>query len=326
MSMTCIFANETDTINHRQYESRYYYPDIIRSHAMDVQLDISAQTGSEAGQMAFCLENRSGSTSYFSNIALDYAQPFSTQTTPIRIAGVSGIISVKFRQDIYSDYIEDTNNYLPHYFEIRDDLLHNILAQVPIRPSIADYYDHGYSQPYTELFFDSAISVSGNFYVVFHTPDTINPSQGSMFANTMIYGRTKAQEDRYPLPLMAGLDGIWNPMAEIIYIEDGGIGYYPAFLYLFPILAEDSVSSGIQDPDISEFVHVFPNPTTDIADVNCAYTIETLQVYNSAGALMTNVKPGAHNYRIDLSSYSQGAYIIHIVTSQGKAVHKLIRR
>jgi hypothetical protein len=79
-------------------------------------------------------------------------------------------------------------------------------------------------------------------------------------------------------------------------------------------------------------ISVFPNPTTGV--FNLTVTKATgdigLGVYNLQGQLIyssrVNAKPGANNYKVDLTGHPKGIYYLQLTTEKATGVEKIMIR
>lgn len=338
-----IQAINPDSLNVRHYEDRYYYPEIARSGCIEMPLDIFCDFGNTIKECndnivnmymvplqgePFAIDDDRFNPK--ANLVDDWAQPY-TAYAPIKIAGISGFVGMTAGTN-------DSNyNKLKSYLEIRDNSLENVLASASLMPVPRNQmpYMVGLSSSgstrYQELFFDSAITVSGDFYVVYHTPDTIeiaglHPADIEYYITVSFDSIGRCP--RYQEPKVCDTNMIWqNSSTYINSYSHGRYGLNIKALYLFPILAEDSVSSCLKtNNDISEFLNIFPNPTKDYVDINCGYKIKTLKIYNEMGIELKDEKIDSYNHRVDLRPYSKGTYIVKVETNMGTATKKVIRQ
>lgn len=295
---------DPDSVNMRHYEQWYLMPE-------DTYLQLDIFTGGNTETMNSLL-NRG----IYATMGLYLtAQPYRTEDT-ISIAGVSGYI-----------YLGDRGENI-NAFEIRDSLLESTFAQVEI-----PYDSPGAHTPcYTEIFFEHPVRVCGKFYVVFYKDafgTQTNPSRDYIRIFASSSGPTNP--DMYAQ--FATFDG--GPWKTRGLVHDY-VGDTAKTAYLFPIIADSSYMnnndttdtdtvSGLNNINIDNFTHIFPNPTEDITEINCGYKIKILQVYNEAGILLNQYRPQAYNYRIDLGTYSKGTYIVKVITSKGTATKKLVK-
>ena len=306
-----------DSLNLRNYEDKYLLPccngSTINLNILDANANLVNQ---ERDIYIHEIYDDSYLSPNYDNLIHDYAQPYITDTT-ISIIGISGYTLSAFTElSAYDMY--------RFYYEIRDSTLENILAQVDVTNTNLRFSDYKYeSLCYTEKFFDTAINVSGKFYVVYHGPDTLVIAKDGY---SLIYGTTNCQVEDYPL--MRRFEDwrlIGSSGAPIYFYIDGQDTI--TMLYLFPILAseEDTNSSGLQNVDISAYTHIFPSPAEEEFNVNCGYKIKTLSILDEQGKLLAENQVNAYNYQVNLNNYSSGTYFIRVVTNKGQTVKKLIK-
>ncbi|MDO5760770.1 MAG: T9SS type A sorting domain-containing protein, partial [Bacteroidota bacterium] len=329
------FFCDEDSLNMRQYEDRYLLNYCCSSQA----LDLDALVTSKAIFTRDVLDYGTGPWHetdlryYPYNLLYDFAQPYKVDT-PITIAGISGYAFHGGRDSTYGS-VFDCYRW---YYEIRDSTLTNILRSVDV--SDTNYRFMFETPHYTEVLFDEPLTISGKFYVVFHTPDTINTEcQVKRFhlgIGGMVLGSKLCSPGTDLHPLISSLKQIddGEPM-EWVYILDhyGNTSYNPndtvvTALYLFPILA-DSLSGGDTNVSLSEGVNnleavrVFPNPTKNEVNINSGYKMEKIFLYDESGKLLEEKDTKAYNYKIDLQHYPQGSYLLKVQNSKGISTHKV---
>lgn len=329
-----------DSLNIRQYEDRYYYPAAVTGGCYEMPLDlviINEMGVPEYHLFPYCcsvgitnIDEWLVSEDSITNCTYDYAQPYVAYTTPLRIAGVSGYISIR---DPYN--FVDSLGQLNSYYEIRDGSLENVLAKVEIARNSTRNVEadaplilHETSRGYTELFFDSVVSVLGDFYVVLHTPDTIsyeNVSGRNIWQSMgYVYSDEPCANERYPMAKMRAHNSVWYTIKEM-YDDYGQVLNVRAF-YLFPILAEDDTISTLSDPDLERFVRIFPNPVNEEVNINCGYRIKSLQIIDQAGRIVRQAEPGANNYKCDLRGLANGVYMVTLTTNRGTITKKIVKQ
>ena len=69
--------------------------------------------------------------------------------------------------------------------------------------------------------------------------------------------------------------------------------------------------------DLANSINVIPNPTSGLLTFSTSIEIESLEIYNMLGELIST-KP-------DLSNFSNGIYILKINTKNGTAIKKIIK-
>lgn len=318
-----------DSLNMRHYGQWYLMPNAnLDMYVYPRQYSLDELNDGSRG--IYVIHSHSCDWNSSSNVSMDYAQPYRTDST-VTIAGISGYISMFY----YLGY-DDMNCY---YFELRDSTLENILAQVRLPDSIADFNIH--TPTYTELLFDRPINVSGKFYAVYHTPDTDISRDNDYYLSinqcTFIIGSVEGNStsDMYATGKPVG-NCPWRPIGSIPSGDYNLYGDTIKTLYLFPILADSSfvnlndtisdTTSGLQSADMDKYTHIFPNPTNNIVNINCAYKMISISVYNSAGVLIKELKPDSYNHSEDLSSYPVGTYVFKIRSTRGSTTRKIIRQ
>ena len=77
---------------------------------------------------------------------------------------------------------------------------------------------------------------------------------------------------------------------------------------------------------VDRHTHLMPNPTGGITSVISGFRISTIEVYNTAGALVESININANSGVIDASHLPSGTYILRIRTSHGDTAKKLVRQ
>jgi len=72
------------------------------------------------------------------------------------------------------------------------------------------------------------------------------------------------------------------------------------------------------DEVLANSTKVFPNPATDLVNVNSDFTIESITVYNHAGQIVVNEEVNSKLYQVNTSQYQSGVYFIQINTKEGQ--------
>ncbi|MFA6150539.1 MAG: LamG-like jellyroll fold domain-containing protein [Chitinophagaceae bacterium] len=71
-------------------------------------------------------------------------------------------------------------------------------------------------------------------------------------------------------------------------------------------------STGIITEDISRSISLFPNPTSNIVEIDAPFNIESLEVLNLLGQLLSSSFPNSQNYKIDLKALPSATYILRV--------------
>ncbi len=340
---TYVPCNE-DTLNMRQYEDRYLFNYCRREGLnLDVILPSEQNISDDAFEVVYGLIRPYTVLQYPYNIITDYAQPYIVDTA-ITIAGVSGYVFHNFdiiHRDKYQCY--------KWYFEIWDSTLTNILRSVDITDTSGERY-HFQTPYYTEVFFDEPLTISGKFYVVYHTPDTLNIECPIIYSSAPIGvgGNVMGTSVCSPITELHPLvttwsdgkidDGIrtWSYIGKEKNVFTGeSEGDTITMLYLFPILADttnggvtssDTTTSSLENINGLESIRVFPNPAENEVNINSGYRIERIFLYDESSKLLQEKEVKAYNCKIDLHSYPQGSYLLKVQTTKNQTTHKIIRQ
>ena len=337
-----------DSLNMRSYESQYLFPEIM-NNCNDISLDVIPNSWTFTDYVTSSgIWNRYNyfwDASYISdlstsdairyingNIIHDFAQPYYTDTN-ITVVGISGYVHNRNSFYINSDNRFDTNYYF--YLELWDSSLTNIIRSVDITDRRDFPFTDSVTAPtlcYTEVFFDSPININGKFYIVYHTPDTIFDSTSTKRLDiyATVLGTAFCSTDM--LPLKREINYNWESFTtENCFVTPENVKTV-TMLYLFPILSEYNPNAdewhgvGLNETrDISNFTHVFPNPTKEEVNINCGYKIKSLQVYDEQGKVLLEKEVNAYNYQINLNPLPQGTYFIKVITNSGQTAKKIIR-
>lgn len=90
-----------------------------------------------------------------------------------------------------------------------------------------------------------------------------------------------------------------------------------------PRKKEDFVPTGSADRLIAEKVNIFPNPAHDRLFINTKLNIKRLEIFDSAGRLVS-VQHASFN-SVDIMSFSTGTYLLRVITSEGSGVKKFVK-
>ncbi len=327
----------SDSLNYREYENRYLFNHCSRE---GINLDIVEWATGFANGISYSyykinsgqgIHIKETSSRYSpasqSNILVDFAQPYYINT-PITIAGISGFVG-----HYVSEQFQDSCRW---YFEIWDSTLTTVLRSIDITDTTIphiyyDFYIDGSPSingsflyyKYTERFFNEPLTISGKFYIVYHTPDSVfYPINYTI--DSHIAGNTTCMPgtELYPLE-RGGYENEWRYCLTNQHSPQQSDTI--TALYLFPILADNNASDLNSVGDL-ESVRVFPNPTENEVNINSGYRIERIFLYDESGKLLQEKAVKTYNYKIDLQQYPQGSYLLKVQTSKNQTTHKIIRQ
>ncbi len=71
-----------------------------------------------------------------------------------------------------------------------------------------------------------------------------------------------------------------------------------------------AATAGIQDFTKGKVV-MYPNPASNVLNINAENTIDTIEVYNLLGQMVLNAKPGQNQAAVNVSNLNSGVYIVN---------------
>ena len=270
----------------------------------------------------------------------DIAQLFYTDT-------LLTIIGVAVPAETYRLYA----NYFVYTFGIADTSL-----TMKTWTKIPDTTSNGQASQfyYMELFFDSAINVFGNYYVVYECPkpsfftsDTngfdlsyFQPNHNVVNLHIVYYEGKRENcynhdiKRRKIIFNYAG-DTIYNDYewSSSAFMKDKGV-------YMFPIFAEtdsslkcigctDETDTTITDSSslvniVDNYTFIFPNPASKEVNVQCSFRMQALELFNEQGQKVNEWKVDSYHYLLNIEDYPKGNYVLKIKTKSGTATKKVI--
>jgi hypothetical protein len=78
------------------------------------------------------------------------------------------------------------------------------------------------------------------------------------------------------------------------------------------------------DEMLANSTQLFPNPATDHVNINAAFTIESVTIYNFAGQAVLTESVNNTTYRINTSEFHTGVYLFQINTREGRICKRVI--
>ena len=82
--------------------------------------------------------------------------------------------------------------------------------------------------------------------------------------------------------------------------------------------------SGVSD--LTELVHISPNPTSGIIKIKSYTLIEKIRIYNQFGQQVFVMQPNDANLQIDLRNENNGLFLIELITSKNNMIRKVIKQ
>ena len=84
----------------------------------------------------------------------------------------------------------------------------------------------------------------------------------------------------------------------------------------------DRLLTGISNPVVDTKCTVFPSVTTDNVYVSSNGIVKNITVYNLQGSTIKTID---NSTEVNLSNLSKGLYLIDVLTTEGKSIHKIIK-
>ncbi len=81
---------------------------------------------------------------------------------------------------------------------------------------------------------------------------------------------------------------------------------------------------GLETNNATNTVNVFPNPTTDIINIQADSRINQLFIFNHMGQQVYKTNTTDHNLKMDVSDFESGIYFIKILMDEGTLVKQVI--
>ena len=89
--------------------------------------------------------------------------------------------------------------------------------------------------------------------------------------------------------------------------------------------SSDSLDSGVVSVELlEENVEIYPNPAKDVLNINSAFAIKEVEIYDALNRLIEKRKANKRNIQFNIANYKAGSYIVNIKTTKGSVKKKLI--
>ncbi|MEI6556272.1 MAG: T9SS type A sorting domain-containing protein [Paludibacter sp.] len=88
-------------------------------------------------------------------------------------------------------------------------------------------------------------------------------------------------------------------------------------IYLDNFKLTQTAVAGINSVNANFNVQIYPNPTKDFAQINCADGIDEVCLYSVSGSLLNKVAVGATSHKLDISTLSNGIYYVSVKNNKG---------
>lgn len=147
------------------------------------------------------------------------------------------------------------------------------------------------------------------------------PYVKSCLAREWTYIENLSLYDKYRNTAMYGSD---------YYIQESDTTALQAF-GICPIQAiidtssSDSLDSGVVSVELhEENIEIYPNPAKDVLNINSAFAIKEVEIYDALNRLIEKRKANKRNIQLNIANYKAGSYIVKINTTKGSVKKKLI--
>lgn len=140
-------------------------------------------------------------------------------------------------------------------------------------------------------------------------------------AADMPYGQINAYDE----PISINLDEYIGKNIKIGFRGYNDFGEFLAFDWFVDDVKV--VPTDTTDVNVNELtalkLNVYPNPTKDVAVIEAQSNIQQVTLMNLAGAILEERKTNAQQVKLNLEGYSEGIYVVRIVTEEGIETRKI---
>lgn len=82
---------------------------------------------------------------------------------------------------------------------------------------------------------------------------------------------------------------------------------------------------GVEDISKNEILF-YPNPTNDLLNVTSKQTIDQISIYSVLGKKVVQISPQERNIEINLTTLSQGVYVMKLISEGKTSTHKIVKK
>ena len=91
------------------------------------------------------------------------------------------------------------------------------------------------------------------------------------------------------------------------------------------IASDDIIIMSVENTENNQGLKFYPIPVKENLTIESYGRIDRLQLFDFQGCLLQTVSINSATYALDMSTYSPGAYLIDVITSDGSFVRKIIK-
>ena len=89
--------------------------------------------------------------------------------------------------------------------------------------------------------------------------------------------------------------------------------------------SSDSLDSGVVSVELlEENIEIYPNPAKDVLNINSAFAIKEVEIYDALNRLIEKRKANNKNIQLNIANLKAGTYLVKINTAKGEVKKKLI--
>ncbi len=114
--------------------------------------------------------------------------------------------------------------------------------------------------------------------------------------------------------------------------SDAAIGYHEFYVKALYCEWESDPSNTVQftivgiEENLSDNIRVYPNPVSDFVNINSETVISNIKVFSNLGQLVLDVDVLENDYKVNMSGFENGVYLIKIETKKGITIKRIIKR
>jgi hypothetical protein len=115
-----------------------------------------------------------------------------------------------------------------------------------------------------------------------------------------------------------------NPLTNGYVLLDTGFETLPNSTFLAVVVTPCSLL-GTSQNSLQNSLTIFPNPTNNMININANNMILQTEIYDVNGRLIANSSHNSENVILDVSSLSNGIYMLKIATENGVSIQKVVK-
>lgn len=126
---------------------------------------------------------------------------------------------------------------------------------------------------------------------------------------------------QYSFVLNTGAGGA-NALRLPLQFANNGEDYS---VWIDDIKIEETNATSVDRPEFGKSIEIYPNPATDVININCPADQFEVQLFNVSGKMVKQFPMGA-NHQVDISDLKKGVYVVAVSSAQGKMQQKMVKR